>query len=117
MTTTNDDKFQSLTQLVNMGSPSDHNPLGGDDRQLYSPTPRELAYGLYILDQVFPASLQLYQSNPPCISIPGKDAVAFLTTSGIHRLILRILWTVVDPQNLGRLVDLAQLHTILRLAA
>jgi hypothetical protein len=100
-------------------------------RQLYSPTPKELAYALYILEHVFPTSFHLYNSNnnnsqqhsqqqpqnSSIISITGQDAVAFLTTSGIHRLILRILWTVVDPNNVGTLTQLSQLHTILRLVA
>ena len=97
---------------------------------VYSPTPMEEAFALYILQQAFPSSYQLYQqqqqqqgqtnantnTNKP-IHIPGQEAVAFLTTSGIHRLILRNIWTVADPQNEGTLLDITQLHTILRLVA
>jgi len=132
--TSNDDdtKYQHLTQLVNAGgSPDDHTPLGGQNRQLYQPTPRELSYALYILEQIFPSSYQLYQqqttnnassSNTTTqtqtqISIEGRDAVAFLTTSAIHRSILRIFWNVVDPLNVGRLTDIGQFHTIVRLTA
>ncbi|CAB9520354.1 Mpv17 / PMP22 family [Seminavis robusta] len=120
-----EDKFQALNRLVTQQQAQQPQPTqqqqpstGGNDRQLYSPTPKELAYALHIMENSFASSLQLYnQTQHAQISITGQDAVAFLTTSGIHRLILRILWTVVDPNNTGTLVDLAQFHTIIRLVA
>ena len=80
----------------------------------YNPTPMEQAYGLYLLEQVFPTSLASFKANTT-IQISGKDAVAFLTTSGIHRLILRHIWNVADPQNFGSLTQISQFHTIIRL--
>ena len=44
----------------------------------YNPTPMEQAYGLYLLEQVFPTSLASFKANTT-IQISGKDAVAFLS--------------------------------------
>jgi hypothetical protein len=77
----------------------------------------EEAYSWYILQKAFPSSFHLLETSPPQIHIPGQDAVALLTKSGIHRLILRNIWTVSDPHNEGTLVHMDQLYTILRLVA
>ncbi|CAJ1958956.1 unnamed protein product [Cylindrotheca closterium] len=79
---------------------------------LYQPTPLEQAYTLYVGQQVFgvlPGATQ--------IQISGRDAVPFLTQSNVDRGILRSLWTVADPQNIGTLSQLNQLQLLLRLVS
>ncbi|KAG7370854.1 hypothetical protein IV203_019424 [Nitzschia inconspicua] len=80
----------------------------------YEPTPLEQAYGLYLAQQIF--------GIPPTnisagVRIPGRNAVPFLTQSGLDRTVLRSLWNVADPQNVGSLTDIEQFHLLLRLVA
>jgi hypothetical protein len=49
--------------------------------------------------------------------VNGKDAVPFLSQSNVNRLVLRNIWTVADPENVGHLTQIAQLWMILRLVA
>ncbi len=44
-------------------------------------------------------------------------AVPFLTQSGLDRGILRTIWTVADPNNVGTLTSTDQFHLMLRLVA
>ena len=78
---------------------------------VYQPTPLEEAYGLYLLQQVFGINCSM-DGN---FRISGRQAVPFLTTSGVHRMILRTAWSVADPQTVGSLVDLKQWYLVLRL--
>ncbi|KAG7344269.1 hypothetical protein IV203_022277 [Nitzschia inconspicua] len=80
----------------------------------YEPTPLEQAYGLYLAQQIFgipPTNIT------PGVRIPGRNAVPFLTQSGLDRTVLRSLWNVADPQNVGSLTDIQQFHLLLRLVA
>jgi len=43
--------------------------------------------------------------------------VPFLTTSGVERTLLRLLWSVADPEAVGTLVIRNQFHVLLRLVA
>lgn len=55
------------------------------------------------------------QSN--MIEVQGRDAVPFLTTSGLPRPVLKSVWTMVDPQHVGVLRVRAQFYTLLRFVA
>jgi hypothetical protein len=79
---------------------------------VYQPTPLEEAYGLYLLHQVFGINCSMGNFR-----ISGRQAVPFLTTSGVHRMILRTVWSVADPQTVGSLVDLKQWYLVLRLVS
>ena len=78
---------------------------------IYQPTPLEQAYSLYLAQQVF----GIAPGNPVYIS--GRDAVPFLTQSGLDRGILRSIWTAADPECIGTLTQLSQLHLLLRLVS
>jgi hypothetical protein len=80
---------------------------------VYQPTPLEEAYGIYLLHQVFGINCSI-DGN---FRISGRQAVPFLTTSGVHRMVLRTVWSVADPQTVGSLVDLKQWCLVLRLVS
>ena len=88
---------------------------------LYSPTPVEEAYGIHLLLTTFNvapnAVISAVSSGNASFKIPGKNAVQFLSGSGIDRSILRNAWAVSDPGNIGSLTEINQLHIILRLVA
>lgn len=81
----------------------------------YEATPVERAYSLYLVHQVFGILLPLPNHN--AVNIPGRNAVPFLTQSGVDRGILRSIWSVADPQNFGSLTNIVQFHVLLRLVA
>jgi len=76
----------------------------------WQPLPKEEAYGLYLLETVFPDVL-----HGPTFRIPGRLAVPFFTRSNVNRLVLRNVWTAVDPQGTGSLTDRYQFYVVLRL--
>lgn len=78
----------------------------------YNPTPLEYAYTSYLLEAVFDLD-----TSVPEIKISGREAVTFLSKSAVHRLILRNLWTTVDPNSAGSLLHRHQLSTLLRCVA
>ena len=78
---------------------------------IYQPSPLEEAYSFYLAQQVF----GIAPNNP--VHISGRDAVPFLTQSGIDRGILRTIWTAADPACIGTLTSLSQFHLLLRLVA
>ena len=78
----------------------------------YNPTPLEYAYTSYLLETVFDLDASAAE-----IKISGREAVTFLSKSGVHRLILRNLWTTVDPNNTGSLLHRHQVSTLLRCIA
>ena len=82
---------------------------------LYTPTPVEEAYALYLLRSVFHRDYNSDASTD--FVLEGQHAVPFLTLSGQDRLILRNIWTVADPKMQGALTDLSQFHVCLRLVA
>ncbi|GKY97316.1 hypothetical protein MPSEU_000690000 [Mayamaea pseudoterrestris] len=79
---------------------------------VYRPTPVEEAYALYLLRTVFHRDYYAVD-----FELSGRQAVPFLTLSGQDRLILRHVWSAVDPHNVGTLTDLSQFHASLRLIA
>eukprot|EP00977_Amphora_coffeiformis_P009188 scaffold2093_cov161-Amphora_coffeaeformis.AAC.18 len=78
----------------------------------YNPTPLEYAYTSYLLETVFDLDASVSE-----IKISGREAVTFLSKSGVHRLILRNIWTTVDPNSAGSLLHRRQLSTLLRCVA
>jgi hypothetical protein len=85
-----------------------------DSSLQYTATPLEEAYTSYLLETVFDVSTK----DPPVeIKISGREAVTFLSKSAVHRLILRNLWSAVDPHSSGSLRDRGQLSTLLRCVA
>lgn len=56
-------------------------------------------------------------TDDPQFCITGRQAVPFLSQSGLDRDILRILWTTVDPGSTGKLFSSKQFYVILRLVA
>ena len=78
---------------------------------LYQPTPLEQVHAFYLAQNVFGIA-----PNTP-IHISGRNAVPFLTQSGIDRMLLRNIWSAADPQNIGTLTALHQFHLMLRLVA
>jgi hypothetical protein len=107
--------------------------------QIYSATPSEQAYTLYLLQTCFGISYDGSSNNnsnsneqatttgsgggTSCTTtidnfkISGRHAVPFLSKSGLSRGILRHVWTLGDPSNVGSLTSLSQLHCILRIIA
>jgi len=73
-----------------------------------TPTPLEQAYAQYVLQHCF---------SSPFFPMSGREAVVFLTTSNLPRLLLRELWNVVDPQHDGKLHYQNQWWTLLKLVA
>ena len=57
------------------------------------------------------------EGEQPGLHVHGRDAVPFLTTSGMDRNVLRCIWSVVDPGGIGTLLDMSQVHAMLRLVA
>ena len=57
------------------------------------------------------------EGEQPGLHVHGRDAVPFLTTSGMDRDVLRCIWSVVDPGGIGTLLDMSQVHAMLRLVA
>eukprot|EP00980_Cylindrotheca_fusiformis_P012118 scaffold2927_cov143-Cylindrotheca_fusiformis.AAC.8 len=79
---------------------------------MYQATPLEQVYSLFLAQQVF--------GIPPSngsIQIPGRDAVPFLTQSNVDRGVLRSLWSVADPDNVGTLTQIRQFQVLLRLVS
>lgn len=81
---------------------------------LYHPSPLEEAYGRYLLETCFQIS---DPSVTTTLAISGRLAVPFFTKSQVNRLILRNIWSTVDPTNQGTLATLSQFQTCLRLIA
>lgn len=79
---------------------------------IYVPTPVEEAYALYLLRSVFRRDYSETQ-----FQLDGMNAVPFFMLSGQDRLILKHIWTVADPTNVGTLTDIVQFHICLRLIA
>ena len=50
------------------------------------------------------------EGEQPGLHVHGRDAVPFLTTSGMDRNVLRCIWSVVDPGGIGTLLDMSQVH-------
>jgi hypothetical protein len=80
---------------------------------IYQPTPLEQVYSLYLAQQTF--GVVAVPNNP--IHISGRNAVPFLTQTGLDRGILRSVWTVADPENIGTLTHLSQFHLLLRMVS
>lgn len=81
---------------------------------MYQPTPLEVAYGMYLLENVF----QVNTSSPHIVmKVPGRSAVPFLSQSELPRNVLRNIWSTVDPDNSGSLVTPYQFYAILRMVA
>ena len=79
---------------------------------LYKPTPIEEAYAIYIYDALFgnfPVNKPLYLEKSSTIKI--------LERSDVDVLFLKAIWTVVDPEGMRCLTDIAQFHVMLRLIA
>ena len=83
---------------------------------LYQPSSLEEAYGIYLLQTVFQINVHegRFCNNA---RISGREAVPFLSKSGVDRQILRNVWTVADPQSVGSLISPQQFYTLLRLTA
>jgi hypothetical protein len=104
---------------------------------LYHPSPLEQAYAWHLLATVFPTSIILDSSSSPSttaslgrpdgnasalappnsIRIAGREAVPFLSQSGLDRTVLRYIWSTVDPNATGKLSSLHQFYVVLRLVA
>jgi hypothetical protein len=102
---------------------------------LYHPSPLEQAYARHLLATVFPSSIVLNSSSStnaslrhpdnwnefaapaPSIRIAGREAVPFLSQSGLDRTVLRHIWSTVDPNATGKLSTLHQFYVVLRLVA
>lgn len=79
---------------------------------LYTPTPIEEAYGVYIYDALFgkfPADGSLH--------LESKATLRVLQKSEVDSIILKTIWTVVDPDGVKCLTSIAQFHVVLRLIA
>ena len=79
---------------------------------LYKPTPIEEAYAVYLYDKLF--------GNFPAdgaIHLPAKSTLQVLERANVDSIILTIIWSVVDPDNVKALTDMAQFHVVLRLVA
>ena len=75
-------------------------------------SPIEQAYSIYLAQQIFDNDCNDALTT---IHISGRDAVPFLTQSGIDRSVLKTIWNVSDPQNVGNLTSINQLWLLLRL--
>lgn len=77
---------------------------------LYSPTAEEEAYALYIYQKLF-------RDFPidGTIHLEAKPTLAVLGRSGVDGIILRTIWSVVDPEATRCLTNFAQFHVVLRL--
>ena len=78
---------------------------------IYQSTSLEQAYSLYLAQNIF----GIVPGNS--IQISGRHAVPFLTQSNVDRGILRSLWSVADPNNIGTLFEMSQFQLLLRLVA
>ena len=76
----------------------------------YQPTPVEQAYAVYLSQTIF-------GTTPQNFRVPGRMAVPFLSQSGIDRMILRDIWNLVDPTQVGELQSITQLYVVCRLVA
>eukprot|EP00584_Thalassiosira_punctigera_P023703 CAMPEP_0172548586 /NCGR_PEP_ID=MMETSP1067-20121228/17837_1 /TAXON_ID=265564 ORGANISM="Thalassiosira punctigera, Strain Tpunct2005C2" /NCGR_SAMPLE_ID=MMETSP1067 /ASSEMBLY_ACC=CAM_ASM_000444 /LENGTH=1816 /DNA_ID=CAMNT_0013335821 /DNA_START=16 /DNA_END=5466 /DNA_ORIENTATION=- len=88
----------------------------------YRPTPLERAYASHLLSVYFqtpfdPLSNTHASDDAELIRVPGRNAVPFLTTSGVERSLLRLLWQVSDPDAVGTLTRRSQFYMLLRLVA
>ena len=92
----------------------------------YRPTPLEYAYTSYLLTTYFAIPIPPNNSNNSHnnntdndeIRLPGKILVPFLTSAAnIERSLLRLLWSTVDPENIGTLTSRTQFYVLLRLVA
>jgi hypothetical protein len=106
---------------------------------LYHPSPLEQAYAWHLLATVFPSSILDGSNNSKLatvsfggpnwnagalapayvttIRIAGREAVPFLSQSGLDRTILRHIWSTVDPNATGKLTTKHQFYVVLRLVA
>ena len=86
----------------------------------YRPTAFERAYASHLLQTYFQTphsdDNDIEIDNTP-LRIPGRQAVPFLTTSGVERTLLRLFWSVVDPEAVGTLVVRNQFQVLLLLVA
>eukprot|EP00574_Skeletonema_japonicum_P005199 CAMPEP_0201717470 /NCGR_PEP_ID=MMETSP0593-20130828/3196_1 /ASSEMBLY_ACC=CAM_ASM_000672 /TAXON_ID=267983 /ORGANISM="Skeletonema japonicum, Strain CCMP2506" /LENGTH=138 /DNA_ID=CAMNT_0048207535 /DNA_START=179 /DNA_END=595 /DNA_ORIENTATION=+ len=86
----------------------------------YRPTALERAYASHLLQTYFQTphsdDNDIEIDNTP-LRIPGRQAVPFLTTSGVERTLLRLFWSVVDPEAVGTLVVRNQFQVLLLLVA
>lgn len=81
----------------------------------YHPTALERAYASHLLQTYFDTPHNPHDNTP--VRISGRQAVPFLTTSGVDRALLRLFWTVADPEGVGTLFTRNQFHILLRLVA
>jgi hypothetical protein len=81
----------------------------------YHPTALERAYASHLLQTYFDTPHNPHDNTP--VRISGRQAVPFLTTSGVDRALLRLFWTVTDPEGVGTLFTRNQFHVLLRLVA
>ena len=79
---------------------------------MYEATPLEQAYSIYVAQQVFNND---YTSSSMSIRISGRDAVPFLTRSGVDRSVLKTIWNVIDPENIGSVTAVQQFWVLFRL--
>ena len=79
---------------------------------MYEATPLEQAYSIYVAQQVFSND---YTSSSMSIRISGRDAVPFLTRSGVDRSVLKTIWNVIDPVNIGSVTAIQQFWVLFRL--
>ncbi|KAK1746216.1 hypothetical protein QTG54_002823 [Skeletonema marinoi] len=82
----------------------------------YRPTTLERAYASHLLQTYFQTPPTPNSDTTP-LRVSGRQAVPFLTTSGVERTLLRLLWSVADPEAVGTLVIRNQFHVLLRLVA
>ena len=83
----------------------------------YQPPPNELHVYNAILGAAFPNALTPSTSQTGSITVHGRDAVPFLTSSNLPRPVLKPMWSAVDPEHKGVLRSLGQFYTLLRLVA
>jgi len=81
----------------------------------YRPTALERAYASHLLQTYFQTPHTPNDISP--VRLSGRQAVPFLTTSGVERTLLRLFWSVADPDAVGTLVIRNQFHLLLRLVA
>ncbi|EJK68742.1 hypothetical protein THAOC_10058, partial [Thalassiosira oceanica] len=85
----------------------------------HRPTPLERAHACHILLTRFgvPAPAASSSTDLEEVRVAGRNAVPFLSSSGVERGVLRLIWSVADPENVGTLTARGQFHTLLRLVA
>eukprot|EP00956_Cyclotella_meneghiniana_P010139 scaffold13975_cov69-Cyclotella_meneghiniana.AAC.9 len=68
----------------------------------YRPTPLERAHATHLLLTYFDTPVNLYNDDGE-MRVSGRIAVPFLTSSGVDRSLLRLIWSVADPDGVGTL--------------